>query len=143
MSSMPIITIELAHPRQIRTGPLRTEEKRMIPDGLAGHGIVSIAQRLRLQRPNHLGMTSDAAFAYVDVASFELERRKWTQSRDRCNDGILVKERDNLCEPTEADHEYDQHEHETDILFDDAELHRFTPALLQLLLHRRRSCPFE
>ena len=63
-------------------------------------------------------MTDVAAFPNVNITAFEPERRIGFQAGDRLGQRILEKQRDDLHQAADRDHEDHQNDHQADIFFD-------------------------
>ncbi len=88
---MPFVRIFVAHARDVRPGPLRSPEHRMIVFGFDGERVRPVALDFVAQRPDHLRMAGVAAFADVDVAACDLERRVDAHARGLF-DGLVDRE---------------------------------------------------
>ena len=107
MRDMPLVRILVADPRQIRAGPLRSPEHRVVVLGFDRERVGTVALDLVAQRADHLRVAGIAAFADVDVAPGELERRVDPHVRrvlDRLVDG---EQRRDLDEAADAGHDDD------------------------------------
>jgi hypothetical protein len=87
----------------------------MVVDDLAGDRIVAVALGLGAERPDHLRMAVVAAFAHVDVAPGELQRRIRLDARHRRRRRLLEIERDDLDEPADGDDGDRQDDHPADV----------------------------
>src|SRR5258708_35488219 len=75
MPDVPFVGILVAETRQVRAGPFRSPEHRMIVFGFDGKRIRTVKFDFIPQRPDHLRMAGVATFADVDVTACALEPR--------------------------------------------------------------------
>ena len=80
---MPVVAVAAADAREIRAGALAAPLERVVVDELAGHRVVAVALGLGAEGPDHLRVAVVAAFAHVDVAPGEVQRRVGLQAGDR------------------------------------------------------------
>src|SRR5690606_30386069 len=71
--AVPVVGVTTADAGQVRTGTLGTPQERVVPDALAGDGVVAVALGFGTERTDHLRVADVAAFADVDVATFQLQ----------------------------------------------------------------------
>ena len=75
VQEVPGVRVLAADAMQVRPGALRAPQERVVVDELAGLAVLAVALRLGAHRPDHLRVAADAAFADVEVAALEFERR--------------------------------------------------------------------
>src|SRR4029079_8001015 len=109
---MPLVAVPAADAVQVRAGALASPLERMVVDELAGHRVVAVAQRLRLQGPDHLRVAVVATLAHVDVAARELQRRVGLEALDRLARRALEEERNDLDDAADGDDEEDEDDEE-------------------------------
>ena len=97
--------VAAADARQIRPGALAAPLERVVVDEFAGDRVVAVALGLRAERPDHLRVAVVAAFAQVDVASGELQRRIGLDAGHRLGRRLLEEQRDDLDQAADADNE--------------------------------------
>jgi len=79
----------------------------MIPDELAGLGVLAVALRLGEDRADHLRVAVVAAFGQVDVPARQLERGVGTHRSDRGHVALDEEGRDDLEERGDGDRDRD------------------------------------
>ena len=81
MVAVPFVGIFAADAREIRAGALRAPLERVVVHAFGGQRIMAVALDLVAQRADHLRVAEIAAFAHVNIASGELERRVGPHAR--------------------------------------------------------------
>ena len=112
---MPLVRVTTTHTVQIRAGTLGTPLERMVINKLAGHRIMPIALGFGTEGPDHLRMAKKAAFANINVAPGQAHRIIRFQALHRGGRRTLKKQRDNLQQTTDADHQYGQQHQQADV----------------------------
>ncbi|MNT75188.1 hypothetical protein D3C72_2140650 [compost metagenome] len=108
MRAVPFVAVAGTHAGQIGPRALGTPLERTVIDELAGDRIVAIAFRFRAQRTHHLRVAVVAAFAHVNVAARQAQRRIRLQAGDRFRRALLEEQGDDLDGAADADHHRDQ-----------------------------------
>ncbi len=75
MQALPVIGILATNARQIRAGALGAPLKGAVIDRFVGGGIMAVALGFEAQCADHLRVTQVAAFAHIDVAPGQAQRR--------------------------------------------------------------------
>ncbi|MNR14131.1 hypothetical protein D3C85_1305890 [compost metagenome] len=107
---MPFVAVFAAHAVQVGTGALRAPLEGVVVDEFAGHRIVAIAQRLRVEGADHLRVAVVATFAQVDVAAHELHRGVGPDALHRFGGRLLVEQRHDFGQAANGDDHQRQHD---------------------------------
>ena len=120
MFAVPVVGILAADPREIRTRALRSPLERPVVYAFGRKRVVTVALDLVAQRPDHLRMAVVAAFAHIDVAAGQLERRIGPHTRDLLDGALQVEQRRNLDEAADGDDDQDADQQDDGVLLEDA-----------------------
>ena len=105
MRDVPGVRVLAADPRQIRPVALGAPLERMVVHALGGERRVAVTLDLVAEGADHLAVAARAAFANVDVAARELERRIWAHAVDGFERALEIEERSDLDHGADSDHD--------------------------------------
>ena len=88
----------LAHVGEIRTGAFRSPLKRVVVHALGRERVMAVALDFIPQGPDHLRMAEIAAFADIDVATGQFQRRVRPDAIDHFDGALQIEQRRNLDE---------------------------------------------
>ena len=119
MVAVPVVGILAADAGEIGTGALAAPLERLVVHALGRERIMAVALDLVAQRADHLRMAEVAAFAHIDVAAGELERRIGPHAVDLLDRVLQVEQRHDLDEAADRDHDQDADHKDDRVLLED------------------------
>ena len=119
MRDVPFVGIFGADAREIRPGALRAPLERMVVHALGGERIMAVALDLVAQRPDHLRVAEIAAFADIDIAAGQFQRRVRPDAVDHLDRALQIEQRGDLDEAADRDHRENAHDEDDRILLED------------------------
>ncbi|MCY1454546.1 hypothetical protein D9M71_716200 [compost metagenome] len=90
----------------------------MIPDALASDRVVAVTLGFGAERTDHLRVAADAAFADVDVATFQLQGGIGLHAVDRVVGHVLEEQRHDLHQAADAHGQDHEQRQEADVLLE-------------------------
>src|SRR5690606_16586928 len=125
--AVPVDGVAAADAGQVRTGTLGAPQDRVVPDALAGDGVVAVALGFGAERTDHLRVADVAALADVDVAAFQLQRGVGLHAVHRLVDHILEEQRDDLRQAPDGDGDDHENGQQADVLLENFVFHQWAP----------------
>ena len=120
MLDVPFVGIAIADAGKVRSGALRPPLERMVVHRFRRQAVVAVAFDLVAERADHLAVAGVAAFADVDVAPGELERRIGPHPLHLLDRVLQVEERRDLDDAADGDHHERADQQERRVAFDGA-----------------------
>ena len=120
---MPLVGIFSANPRQIGTGAFRTPLEGVVIHALRRQAVMAVAFDFIAQGADLLAMTDIAAFAHIDVAALEFQRRIGTHAADLLHRAAHPEQRSDFHGAADGDHQDDADQQEDGVLFQPGVVH--------------------
>ena len=117
--AVPVVGIFAADAGEIGPGALGAPLERPVVHALGRERVMAVAFDLVAQRTDHLRMAEIAAFAHIDVAAGELERRIGPHTVDLFDRVLEVEQRHDLDQAADRDHDQDADEENDRVLLED------------------------
>ena len=119
MVAVPVVGIFAADAGEIGTGALRAPLERVVVHALGGERVMAVALDLVAQRADHLRMAEIAAFAHIDVAAGEFERRIGPHAVDLFDRVLEIEQRHDLDQAADRDDDQNADHQDDRVLFED------------------------
>ena len=132
MRDVPGVGVLAADAGDVRPVALGAPLERVVVHAFGRERIVAVALHLVAQRADHLAVAKVAAFAHIDVAAGEFERRVGPHALHGFDGALQIEERHDLDQAADRDHDENAEDEEDRILLQDVVPGEKRPAVVRL-----------